>query len=567
MSDRYAFATLVTSDRYLPGALAIVAALKEVHPSPPADPEVSFQTVCIVTPETVDVNTIRYLRKAFDVVVGVEVIREQTEAGLQLLGRPDLHTVLTKLHVFRLTQYGKVIFLDADVLPVRPLSHLFTIPHEFSAVPDVGWPDIFNSGVMVLTPGEDKFNDIRALVKSKGSWDGGDQGVLNEWRGSNWNRLSFIYNTTPTAAYTYAPAYERFGSRISALHFIGPNKPWNEIPYRAPSSASQTAQTHNTTVVPQQTLSSTLSTTPARSYAYSSLVDRWFDVYDRNYRQQNPVAEEYYETKKYENAWDERTLPPRDFQAPSDTTRVAVLGLEDLRKLAVEGSSLTGSREGEGEYRSLPLDGRIDLMQPKKQLQVEVKAEDEVLMLQQPAEERSSSSSGLRISWPGQTQSLLQTLPTPGPNEIPPPPHFVPISLPSSGPPTPKASVLNRRVLAQGSPSSHSQQLLSPGPSDSLQSQAEPSAYTSTQTEPAVYPSSQTKSVTHPSQTESNVSFSLQTGPSVPSLLRAEHDALSAQAESGTILRSSSSEGQGQQQHHTWLPPPPPSDPPRSPSR
>lgn len=55
---------------------------------------------------------------------------------------------------------------------------------------------------MVLTPGEDKFNDIMGLVRSKGSWDGGDQGVLNEWRGNDWNRLSFIYNTTPTAAYT-----------------------------------------------------------------------------------------------------------------------------------------------------------------------------------------------------------------------------------------------------------------------------------------------------------------------------------------------------------------------------
>ena len=114
-----------------------------------------------------------------------------------------MHSVLTKLHVFRLTQYDKIIFLDADVLPLRSLSHLFTLAHEFSAVPDVGWPDIFNSGVMVLTPGHDKFESIMELVRSKGSWDGGDQGVLNEWRGDDWHRLSFTYNTTPTATYTY----------------------------------------------------------------------------------------------------------------------------------------------------------------------------------------------------------------------------------------------------------------------------------------------------------------------------------------------------------------------------
>ncbi len=118
-------------------------------------------------------------------------------------GRPDLNTALTKLHVFRLIDYSKIIFLDADVLPLRPLSHLFNTQHDFAAVPDVGWPDIFNSGVFVFSPGESKFNELMELVKTKGSWDGADQGLLNEWRGNNWERLSFTYNTTPTAAYTW----------------------------------------------------------------------------------------------------------------------------------------------------------------------------------------------------------------------------------------------------------------------------------------------------------------------------------------------------------------------------
>ena len=125
-----------------------------------------------------------------------------TTLPTQFSGRPDLSHVLTKLHVFRLTQYQKIIFLDADVLPIRPISHLFNIPHEFAAVPDVGWPDIFNSGVLVLTPGQEKFDELVELLKTKGSWDGGDQGLLNEWRGGDWHRLSFTYNTTPTAAYT-----------------------------------------------------------------------------------------------------------------------------------------------------------------------------------------------------------------------------------------------------------------------------------------------------------------------------------------------------------------------------
>lgn len=87
MATPYAFVTLLSSDSYLPGALALVAALKEVHPKPPVPPEVDFQTVCLVTPETVDVSSIKLLRKSFDLVVGVEVIEQRDLKGLKLLGK------------------------------------------------------------------------------------------------------------------------------------------------------------------------------------------------------------------------------------------------------------------------------------------------------------------------------------------------------------------------------------------------------------------------------------------------------------------------------------------------
>lgn len=86
MASPYAFVTLLTSDSYLPGVLTLAAALKDIHPSPPVPPEVDFQTVCLVTPETVDIASIKLLRKAFDLVVGVEIIEEDNERGLQLLG-------------------------------------------------------------------------------------------------------------------------------------------------------------------------------------------------------------------------------------------------------------------------------------------------------------------------------------------------------------------------------------------------------------------------------------------------------------------------------------------------
>lgn len=80
-----AFVTLLNSSSYLPGALVLCHALNDLHPQPR---KIDFQTVCIVTPETVDVGSIKQLRQAFDVVIGVEVITSGTEGedGLNLMG-------------------------------------------------------------------------------------------------------------------------------------------------------------------------------------------------------------------------------------------------------------------------------------------------------------------------------------------------------------------------------------------------------------------------------------------------------------------------------------------------
>ncbi|KAH9486518.1 Glycogenin-1 [Psilocybe cubensis] len=422
----FAFVTLVSSDAYLPGALAQVAALRDIHPSPAQPPEHDFHTVCLVTPESLDVATIKALRRAFDLVVGVEILEQHNPAGLKLLGRPDLTTVLTKLHVFRLTQFQKIVFLDADVLPIRPISHLFSIAHEFSAAPDVGWPDIFNSGVLVLSPGQDKFDQLYQLVATRPSWDGGDQGLLNEWRDGDWNRLSFTYNTTPTAAYTYAPAYERYGSQIKAIHFIGPNKPWNNIPYRTPGRQPSTQSSQTT-------------------YDYDSLVDRWFDVYDRHYAS-TPTQKSPFEIKRYTSAWDPSAEPQNPPPAPLD--------LDELKRLAIQGlnASQEDSHPGEGAYKSMPLQGRVDLMRPRKPdpkpVEPVVKPHDPRLSAPSINAYTQDTDDSDRfptepfhfhdeiLATPIARRASLgdeprwRTLPTPGPNEIPPSPRLRLVSLP-----------------------------------------------------------------------------------------------------------------------------------------
>ncbi|UKZ58008.1 hypothetical protein TrVGV298_011869 [Trichoderma virens] len=122
--------------------------------------------------------------------------------------------------------------------------------------PDIGWPDLFNTGVMALTPNNGDYHAMVAMTERGISFDGADQGLLNIYFKNNFHRLPFTYNVTPSAHYQYLPAYRHFQSSINMVHFIGPDKPW-----KAGRNASY------------------------GSSAYDEMVGRWWAVYDRHYRE------------------------------------------------------------------------------------------------------------------------------------------------------------------------------------------------------------------------------------------------------------------------------------------
>ena len=175
----------------------------------------------------------QHLQDVYDHVISVEELDSCDPTRLSLLGRPSLGITFTKLHAWALTQYKKCVFLDADTLVVAEsgVDELFERP-SFSAAPDTGWPDCFNSGVFVFAPSLDTHAQLLARAATEGSFDGGDQGLLNE-AFPNWSkgehRLPFIYNVTANASYSYTPAYARYGRNAKIVHFIGAHKPWHGV--------------------------------------------------------------------------------------------------------------------------------------------------------------------------------------------------------------------------------------------------------------------------------------------------------------------------------------------------
>ncbi|XP_050342846.1 uncharacterized protein LOC126768650 isoform X2 [Nymphalis io] len=216
-----AWVTLATNDSYSLGALVLAHSLRGVGSAYPA--------VVLITPSVTESMRER-LRAVFAEVVVVDVLDSRDAAHLALLQRPELGITFTKIHCWNLTQYEKGVFLDADTLVVQNCDELFD-REELSAAPDVGWPDCFNSGVFVFKPSAETFSNLITFASERGSFDGGDQGLLNsyfsDWAHGDINKhLPFLYNVTSAAFYSYLPALKHFGQNLKIIHFIGAAKPW-----------------------------------------------------------------------------------------------------------------------------------------------------------------------------------------------------------------------------------------------------------------------------------------------------------------------------------------------------
>jgi len=225
-SPCYAYVTLATNDEYSKGALVLGRSLREVKVSADVD------LVVMVSPH-VSPNARNQLQQVFDHLVNVDVYDSKDATHLAMLKRPELGITFTKIHCWKLTQYQKCVFMDADTMVVQNIDDLFT-RDELSAVADVGWPDIFNTGLFVYQPSAETFDGLLKLADEEGSFDGGDQGLINSYF-SNWGQddikkhLPFLYNLQATPSYTYSPAFARFGKDAKVIHFIGANKPWGNF--------------------------------------------------------------------------------------------------------------------------------------------------------------------------------------------------------------------------------------------------------------------------------------------------------------------------------------------------
>ena len=220
-----AYVTLVTSDDFVIGAQLLAYSLRKQ--------QCRFPLLCLVTP-SLTAHSLQLLTASSYTLLLVHPLPcpfRSHVASWSAVG-------LTKLRLFSLTRYSRLLYIDADCLVLQNVDHLFHTPQSptfpFAAAPDVFPPDRFNAGVLLLSPSLPLYRHIVESLPVVSSWDGGDTGYLNNlfpgWYTADAScRMPFRYNALRVMEWwtRKAPAYwdEAVGD-VSILHYCSSPKVW-----------------------------------------------------------------------------------------------------------------------------------------------------------------------------------------------------------------------------------------------------------------------------------------------------------------------------------------------------
>ncbi len=241
MSPNYAYITMVTSKNYLLGLVAMYLSLKSTGTQIP---------LYAMLPQRLvedEARTIAELERT-----GIKILQydHSVEIPQQLIeknnnnGHFRFNYTFDKLLIFGLTQFEKIVFIDADMFVLQNLDHLFAFPH-MSAVAagrsypgNQNWIDL-NSGLMTIQPQDNLLYDlvqrIPEVMMRKDIC--GDQDVLQlyypDWPQQPEKNLEEKYGIFAQYAsyyekhlgYTYTNEMGNPKS-VAVIHFIGEKKPW-----------------------------------------------------------------------------------------------------------------------------------------------------------------------------------------------------------------------------------------------------------------------------------------------------------------------------------------------------
>ncbi|XP_058077687.1 UDP-glucuronate:xylan alpha-glucuronosyltransferase 2-like [Magnolia sinica] len=204
---RVAYATVLhSSERYVCGAIALAQSIIQTN---------STKDLVLLADRSITKKSRWALKAAGWKIKMIERIRSP-----QAKKNAYNEWNYSKLRIWQLTEYDKIMFIDSDLIVLENLDRFFTMP-QLSAAGNNGV--LFNSGIMLIEPSNCIFEMLMNKRDQLVSYNGGDQGYLNQvfiW----WHRLPGRLNRLKV----FKRTHNRNGRDLPnayAIHYLG-FKPW-----------------------------------------------------------------------------------------------------------------------------------------------------------------------------------------------------------------------------------------------------------------------------------------------------------------------------------------------------
>lgn len=263
MYQKKAYVTILSTDTYLPGVLALFNSIKNTH--------TTINTFVVIVNENIKKETKKILNKEGYIVIVKKSISIPNSVKIANSIGTTSNWIYTfdKFNLFKLNEFDKIVYLDSDMYVNKNIDELFDKPNMSGVVAgksyqgNESWKEL-NSGIMVIEPKEDIVDELiktmRKMSKPKikksakiyknKKWTSnsilpnictksknlykyvkgkGDQDVIEEyyhWKDKPELELNEKYNIFAIYLDYYINNLGYVKDDIAVIHFIGCKKPW-----------------------------------------------------------------------------------------------------------------------------------------------------------------------------------------------------------------------------------------------------------------------------------------------------------------------------------------------------
>lgn len=234
---RCLYVSLLTTDDYIDGILVLCFSLQRVKSR--------YGCLVLITPN-ISIRCRSMLHAHAITYKEVQPVCNPTDIRIGHRWYPTY----TKLRVFGLAEWDKLVYLDADMLILENLDHLFEYPHMSATNAGGMLPEKYhwkhmNSGLFVATPSTSLLTDMLSqvgnieILTSGGTAEkpnfGSDQDFLNAYYHDWPERAELHLDHKYNILHYHLDAYNRhFGytlahgtKRVAVVHYGSYLKPWN----------------------------------------------------------------------------------------------------------------------------------------------------------------------------------------------------------------------------------------------------------------------------------------------------------------------------------------------------